>query len=92
MNINLISFILSIIAIIISAIAISRAMKEKEGFDATGLVFNKPPEWFHKSEYDVNNWLVYYEPDQISKPDCMHHRGNAEDLNYMSSTNRFWRM
>jgi hypothetical protein len=89
MNINLLSFILSVIAIIISAIAISRA---KEGFDATGLVFNKPSEWFNKSAYDVNDWLVYYEPDQISKPECMHYRGNAEDLNYLSSAYRFWRM
>jgi hypothetical protein len=78
--------------LILSASLVAYSKKDKvEGFDAAGLVFNKPPEWFNKGAYDLNNWIVYYEPDQISKPECMHYRGNAAELNWLSSSYRFWR-
>jgi len=87
----------SSIALISSIIAVLTAlylvqMKNIEAFDATGLVFNQPPEWFRKAAYNPNDWIVNYNPDQLSKPECMHYRGNNQELNYLSSAYRFWRM
>lgn len=65
---------------------------KKEGFEAVGLIYNKPPEWFNKPEYKVADWIVTYNPDQLEKPECMHYRGNPKELNYLSSAYRFWRM
>ncbi len=90
-----IAIIASILAVI-AAVLIVKCKKKKvsEHFDATGLIFNKPSEWFNKSAYNVDDWLVAYYPDQLSKPGgCdMHYRGNQHDLNYLSSAYRFWRM
>lgn len=87
----------STVAIIASVLAVVAAIlivqyKQKERFDATGLVFNQPPEWFRKQSYNANDWIVSYYPDQLSKPECMHYRGDPKELNWLSSTNRFWRM
>ena len=85
------------IALVASILAVVGAIlivqyKQKEQFDAAGLVFNRPPEWFRKQAYNPSDWLVAYYPDQLSKPECMHWRGNNKELNWLSSTNRFWRM
>jgi hypothetical protein len=89
----------STVAIIASILAVLAAVfivkyKEKEQFDAVGLVFNKPPEWFNKQAYDSNEWIVGYYPDQLAQPGgCdMHYRGDPHELNYLSSAYRFWRM
>jgi hypothetical protein len=67
--------------------------KRRENFDAAGLVFNVPPEWFNKQSYNPSDWIVAYSPDQLSMPGgCdMHYRGDPEELNYYSSAYRFWR-
>lgn len=61
----------------------------KENFEGISI---KPPEWFIKEKYDVKNWFTPYYPDQISKPECMHDRGDHEKLNFLSSAYRFWKM
>lgn len=78
--------VLSLTAIILSSIAFHRF---EENFD---VVHTAPPEWFRKTKYDVNDWFVYYEPDQISKPECTDYRGDQNELNWLSSNYRFWRM
>ena len=86
------------IALVISVLAVLTAImivkQQKEGFDAAGLVFNRPPEWFNKAAYDPNQWIVTYNPDQLAQPGgCdMHYRGDPSELNYLSSAYRFWRM
>ena len=85
----IICFLLSVAAIILASIAFT---KNKDGFDATGLVFNDPPNWFHKNSYNINDWFVYYEPEQLANPECTHYRGEPQELNWLSSTYRFWRM
>jgi len=88
----------STVAIIASVLAVLAAImlvkSRKEGFTADGLVLNRPPEWFNKASYDPNDWIVAYNPDQLSKPGgCdIHYRGNNKELNYLSSAYRFWRM
>ncbi len=84
-----IAIVASILAVIVSIIIIQNGCKEN--FDAAGLVFNIPPEWFNKAVYDPNEWIVSYNPDQLSKPECMHYRGDPQELNYYSSAYRFWR-
>jgi hypothetical protein len=86
------------VAIVASILAVLAAFmlvqyKQKERFDAAGLVFNKPPEWFHKAAYNPNDWIVSYNPDQLALPGgCdMHYRGDPRELNYLSSSYRFWR-
>ncbi len=90
-----IAIVASILAVLTALLLVHCKQKEvSEHFDATGLVFNKPPEWFNKPYYNADDWLVAYYPDQLSKPGgCdMHFRGNNSDLNYLSSVYRFWRM
>ena len=89
----------STIAIVVSVLAVLAAImivnsKQKEGFTADGWVLNQPPEWFHKAQYDPNEWIVAYYPDQLAKPGgCdMHYRGDPRELNFLSSSYRFWRM
>jgi hypothetical protein len=79
--------------VLLSSIMIIKR-QDFEGFDAAGLVFNKPSEWFNKAKYNKNDWFVTYYPDQTSQPGgCdMHYRGNPEMLNWESSAYRFWRM
>jgi hypothetical protein len=84
------------IAIVVSILAVLAAIllvqsNQKENFTADGLVLNVPPEWYHKKAYDPNEWIVSYNPDQLSQPECMHYRGDNRELNYMSSAYRFWR-
>jgi hypothetical protein len=85
-----IPIVVSILAVLAAIILVKN--KQRERFDATGLVFNKPPEWFNKAKYNADDWLVSYYPDQISQPEGMHYRGNNQELNYLSSAYRFWRM
>ena len=74
------------IVIIASVLAVLAAVflvvQEKEGFDAVGLIFNRPPEWFNKASYNPNDWIVSYNPDQLAKPGgCdMHYRGNPRRI------------
>ncbi len=89
---NLIAGMVLVLVLVSSIMIIKR--QNAEGFDAVGLVFNKPPEWFNKKTYDKNDWFVHYEPDQLAQPGgCdMHYRGEPEELNFLSSCYRFWRM
>jgi len=82
----MICMIIFIIVIVILLVMLSR-----ENFDMTGLVYNRPPNWFMKQDYNPSDWIVTYNPDQISKPECQDFRGDYEDLNYMSSAYRYWR-
>jgi hypothetical protein len=85
--------IASMIAVLVSLYIKNKNECNKEGFTATGLVFNRPPEWFNKPKYNPDDWLVTYYPDQLSKPECLSYsRGNPQELNYLSSAYRFWRM
>lgn len=80
------------ISFFVVSLAIFLSLNQKEGFEAAGLVYNRPPEWFMKEKYDPNKWLVTYYPQQLSKPECMYKsRGNPNELNYLSSAYRFWR-
>lgn len=65
---------------------------KQENFEAAGLVYNVPPEWFRKKKYDISDWFVIYYPEQLEQPSCMHYRGDARTLNIGSSAYRFWRM
>lgn len=82
--------IIIVILVILFVIYIYRSKNAAEGFTADGLV---PPNWFIKKPYDVNKWFSVYNPDQLSQPECLpYNRGNPEELNYLSSAYRFWRM
>jgi hypothetical protein len=87
-----IAIVASILAVLAAVLLVQNNYRQKEKFDATGLIFNKPPEWFNKSVYDPNDWIVSYNPDQLAQPECMHYRGDPKELNYLSSGYRFWRM
>lgn len=85
------------IALVISVLAILSAIilvQQRDNFDAVGMVFNNPPEWFNKAAYNLDDWIVSYNPDQLAQPGgCdMHYRGDPSELNYLSSGYRFFRM
>jgi hypothetical protein len=67
-----------------------------EGFDAMGYVYNVPPEWFRKPEYNVKDWLVTTYPDRI-QPSCLpyslenKYNQNMGMMNYWSQAQQFWR-
>ena len=84
----------SILAVVAAVLVckFNQDQAKKEGFNADGLIFNRPPEWFHKAAYNPSDWIVAYYPDQLAKPECMHYRGDPSELNYLSSAYRFWRM
>ncbi len=85
--------IILVVLVVLFVIYIFYSKKNSEGFTADGLVFNIPPEWFRKKPYDANKWFSVYNPDQLSQPECLpYNRGDPEQLNYMSSAYRFWRM
>jgi len=88
------TLVTSVIFFGVLVVAVIYAMKfnQRDNFDAAGLVFNVAPNWFQKAAYNPQDWVVSYNPDQISQPECMHWRGPNQDLNYMSSAYRFWRM
>ncbi len=82
-----------IIVILFVILGVFLSFGKKENFDASGLVYNIPPQWFRKDQYKLDDWLVRYSPEQISDPYCMtKSRGDPKILNYMSSAYRFWRM
>jgi hypothetical protein len=85
--------LLVLAVVIVVVVVVSLCGSNRENFDFTGLVYNRPPEWFNKKPYNPSDWLVAYYPDQISNPECMTtSRGDPEMLNYMASAYRFWRM
>ena len=66
-----------------------------EHFDAMGLVYNVPPNWFIKPAYNLNDWIVNVYPEHI-QPECLSYSvegkyGSLEDINYNSQAYRFWR-
>jgi hypothetical protein len=66
-----------------------------EGFDGTGLVYNVPPNWFIKTQYNPSDWITNNYIDSI-QPSCLTYNinskyGSLEDLNYLKSAYRFWR-
>jgi hypothetical protein len=88
------SSILPLICLAIIVIMIILLNTRTEGFDAVGLIFNEPSEWFHKTAYDPNDWLVHYEPDYLEQATgCdSNYKGNPEFLKWQAGTTRFWRM
>jgi hypothetical protein len=70
--------------------------KKSEDFTADGLVYNRFPNWMFKQTYDPNQWLVRQYVDTI-QPECLSYSkaskyGSLENVNYMASATRFWRM
>ena len=68
---------------------------KKEGFDAVGLVYNVPPNWFIKQDYNPSDWVVKTYRDTI-QPECLSYSkearyGSLDNINYLSSAYRFWR-
>jgi hypothetical protein len=67
-----------------------------EGFDAMGYVYNVPPAWFRKPEYDVKEWLVTTYPDMV-QPSCLPYSLESKYnqdmgmMNYWSQAYQFWR-
>lgn len=87
--------VIIVVLVILFVIYIYYSKKNaSEGFTADGLVFNIPPEWFRKPMYNLQkDWIVSYNPDQLSQPECLpYNRGDPEELNYLSSVYRFYRM
>lgn len=86
--------ILSIVVIII-IICMNMWKDKKEGFDASGYVYNHYPNWFSKKPYDMKDWLVPVYPDMI-QPACLPYNveskwGSLENMNYNSQAYKFWR-
>ena len=69
--------------------------KPIEGFDATGLVYNQPPNWFIKQDYNLNDWLTRTYNDAIESACLPYSRaskyGSLENINYDASAYKFWR-
>ena len=66
-----------------------------DNFDAMGLVYNVPPNWFIKQDYDPSDWLVNTYIDTI-QPSCLSYDkaakyGGLDNINYLASATRFWR-
>jgi hypothetical protein len=84
---------MAFVAIVLSSKFINR---KTEDFTATGLVYNIPSNWFIKQTYDPNQWLVRQYVDTI-QPECLSYSkaskfGGLDNVNFMASTNRFWRI
>lgn len=84
-----------IFVIILFIIYFCLIFNEKENFDGTGMVFNVPPNWFIKKDYDINDWIVNYDINSI-QPSCLPYSkaskyGSLDNVNYLSSAYRFWR-
>jgi hypothetical protein len=84
------------ILIFFSTMIYSLSNKKTEGFDATGLYLNVPSEWFIKDDYNPSDWIVNQYQDSI-QPSCLSYSlgskyGSLENLNYLKSATRFWRM
>jgi hypothetical protein len=84
------------LALVLFALIIYIAIRAREHFDGAGLVYNIPPNWFMKQDYDPRDWLVRVYIDKI-QPTCLPYNiedkyGPIERLNYLASSTRFWRM
>lgn len=87
-------YIAILVLLIIFLMLYSRATTEN--FDAVGMYYNIPSEWFIKKEYDLNDWLVNTYTDTI-QPSCLSYDkaskyGSLENINYLASAYRFWRI
>lgn len=77
---------------------LSFGFSEKDGvehFTATGWVYNHPPNWWMPQTYTPASWLTPYTPDQLQYASgCAPNldRGSPGNLNFSSSSYRFWRM
>lgn len=63
-----------------------------ENFD---IINTGQPNWFSKSVYNPNDWIVRTYPDRI-QPNCLPYSladryGSLNNLNYLSQATRFWR-
>lgn len=86
--------VLSILALALTtALVWNTNHTEIEHFTAPGWTLTRAPEWFWPAkEYNADDWLTPYFPDQIRKPECLpYDRGHPGILNYNSSAYRFWR-
>ena len=96
MNSFLVAFLIIVVFLILMfSIRSCKNVRSSEGFDATGLVFNVPPNWFIKQDYDVNQWFVRNYNDAI-QPNCLSYDkaskyGSLENINYLANALRFWR-
>lgn len=85
-----------LVATILTVAFIDIISKKKENFTATGWVENRPPNWYMVPKYDPRQWLVREYQDKI-QPECVTYSiadkyGGLDNLNYLSSAYRFWRM
>lgn len=90
-----IKIIIFIVILVISFLILFVNNPMLENFDAVGLVYNVPPNWFIKPEYDIRNWVVQTYNDAI-QPSCLPYSnenryGSLDNINYLSSAVRFWR-
>jgi len=81
----------SVVSVLLLTIAVIFGVKinqkNKENFDAIGMYYNVPPNWFIKADYNPSNWIVRSFPEQI-QPECMSYSraakyGSLENLNYL---------
>lgn len=85
---------LSTVIVAIATVAVLSFLNvcKTEGFTAAGWTLTHPSEWWFPQKYNASNWLTTYYPDQLSQPTCLsYNRGNAGNLNFNSSSYRFWR-
>lgn len=92
---NAMAFVFTVSLMVVMASLIIKTMNNNdskhENFTAVGWVYNRPPSWYLPAPYNPNEWLVTYNIDSISNPECMHYRGDHKELNYMASAYRLWR-
>ncbi len=81
------------IILIVLFVVIYICLRTQENFDGTGLVYNVAPEWFHKKNYNIEDWLVNVYPDRIHS-DCNNSKRIIDPglMNYYSQSYSFWRM
>ena len=83
-------------ALLVITVIVVISSQNIEKFDMTGLVYNRPPNWYLPKQYDPTNWLVRTYPDAI-EASCMPYSraskyGSLGNINYLSNAARFWRM
>ena len=70
-----IAVIVSLVAVITAVYLVNKGeyFLNKENFDAVGLVFNRPPEWYNGPRYKDSQWMTPYYPQQVHPPEFMSH-------------------
>jgi hypothetical protein len=84
------------LVIIIAIMIIYFYNTKREHFDAIGMYYNIPSEWFIKPKYNLQDWITTQYFDNI-EPSCLPYSraaryGGMDNVNYLSSVMRFYRM